>query len=44
VTQYSYGVNSNVTAQALPSTTFSIAGNSFLVTVPAYTATTLILP
>jgi hypothetical protein len=44
VTQYSYGVGSTVTTQALPSTSFSITGNSFLVTVPAYTAKTLILP
>jgi hypothetical protein len=43
-TQYSYGVNATVTAQALTSTTFSISGNSFLVTVPPYTATTLVLP
>jgi hypothetical protein len=43
-TQYSYGVNTSPSADALNGTTFTVAGNSFLVTVPAYTATTILLP
>lgn len=43
-TQYSYGVNTSPSADALNGTTFTVAGNSFLVTVPPYTATTILLP
>jgi len=44
-TQYSYGVATTQTAQALPQTALSIpSSSSFLVVVPPYTATTIVIP
>ena len=42
-TQYSYGLSTTQSAAALPSSTVSIPGSTFTVTVPAYTATDVIL-
>ncbi len=43
-TEYRYGVGSTPTEAALGTTSFSVSGNSFVVTVPAYTATTVVFP
>ncbi len=43
-TQYSYGVNAAQSGTALTSTSFAVPGNTFAVTVPAYTAVELIIP
>ena len=42
-TQYSYGLSTMQTAAALPSSSVSISGSTFTVSVPPYTATGLIL-
>lgn len=42
-TQYSYGLSTTQSAAALPSSTVSIPGSTFTVTVPPYTATDVIL-
>ncbi len=43
-TQYSFGVNTSQSGTALAGTSVAVPGNTFAVTVPAYTAVELILP
>jgi hypothetical protein len=43
-TQYSYGLSTTQSAAALAPTSFTVTGNSYAVTIPAYTATTVLVP
>ena len=43
-TQYAYGATTTQTSATLPSTSVPIAGNTFSVTVPPYTAIDLLIP
>jgi hypothetical protein len=43
-TQYSYGINTTQTGPALAGTSLSVTGSTLVVTVPAYTATEVLLP